>query len=424
MSFAEYLADYQAREEEINRKYWQSLPPSCKELPPYPTAERMGVGAGPISLVGNCNLWGLIPFQGKAVAGLTAATSKESFDEQHASMGFTSQSLETAMAFARDSDRLRFHIMGPATGYSNLEFLEPLFREFEPPCLISAPIERIVGRPNFRGESDAFDDRAELRFYPMARRIFRQSKLPDDTIESYLARYRFAYVGLRLLGYDKLADTVDPILNENPPLAMLSLESFSDFIIQPKLDLTNLTWCFPTNELRDARFFGAIQGPKAPESRTLKIPYEVGRFILKQAVLYPETFEGCGIALDKYSDVELDALRLAFVKAIADSDPDSLTSTGEAVEIACKQVWERADSYSWLKDAGHASAVLSLAVVGGVAGSLVGEGLLGSVLGAVSTDFFKERTQAFVTSWLARLTGKAHMLAVYDFKLANPRSQP
>lgn len=428
LSFREFLVDYQAKEEEETQRYWRNLPNKGGLAPTHPSVVRLQFGEGPASLSGSCNLWGLIPFQGKVVTPVVSATTREEFDRTHGPLGFTSHTLDRTTAFARDTNRLRFHLMGPATAYERLDFLRPLLEEFRPPILQSTPLHLLVPPAVYEGEWGAIDYVADKTLDPFLRKYFAAHGVPVPTTQAYLQKYRDTYVALRVLGVPELADLVDECLWDRPWLAHLYLEMFSLFVVEPIIDVTGMTRCFTANLINMASEISERVPSRARADLRVHVPYEVGRFILKKAVLFPETPDGCLRALDEYNAVDLARIRSAFVKAIESSNTAGLATSSREIESACSVVWEKAAKYQWIEFSGRVGVSVALGVVGGIAGAIAGQGVLGFALGAaggtISDSYLANPGAKAASNGLASLIGKSHMLAIYDFKQSVPTREP
>lgn len=421
MSWKDFLADYQAHEDE-EIKHAQ-IDRNGKHV--YPRQDRYPKLKSPFSWAGpECNIWGAIPFQGTTILPLSPAGDRERFDQLNSPLGLTSSSLNETIRFAKETRTLGFILTSPATDFTNLPFLEPLFREFRPPGLVRTPLANFVSYKEARPHLEVFHDSATHGFNDALRLWMhdvgtgRSSRLVTNNF-SY---FRETYVFLRTCGYPSLADMVLLEMVDNPVQAMEDLRWLGMVLVDPVLCLPGWTPVFTSNYLTS--FEGTSGLKSVTTGKGFGIPDEIGRFFLRQIVRWPETIDGCRRIMEEYDTAGLARLRQDLYRAVQDASPGVVLETAVELEQACKEVWERLERYSWVRTIGSLTPTVAVGVVGELASGLPGVGAISAIGTAVVDKTLDGRIGDAVGRAVGALLGKNHMVALYDFKSARKTHPP
>jgi hypothetical protein len=423
MSFKDFLEDLEAAEAErieAYRRHYAQSDAAIRSGMRYPPAGRFRTETAPTALSGDCNVWGTIPFHGSVLSPLVSAGTPEKFDWLHGPLGITARRIPEVRDFCEDTGRLAFFLVDPAPSYAKMDFLEPLIRELNPPHLVTFLPEDAISKTTLRGETEAFNDIAgeSIMPYLLGFEKARGSSDPFALASHEYLNLRQTYVALRTLGPAGLALQVEKHVRWEPNHAVRLLELYKNLLIGPALDRTGLTRVFPAEDL--TAFAENASGQAAPTSPD-SIPYEVGRFVLSSAVMYPETIDGCRHVIQEYEDVGLSKVQAALAQAIRRSDVAAIQETGLGVTHACEEAWQRASRLSYLEKVAASAPMALFGAIGVAVSGVPGLGILATLGMAVGDKFLGDRIGDSASSRLLPYLADPHLLAVYDFQKRLPQ---
>lgn len=426
MSFKEYLEDYDAREEESVRRYLKELAGSgVPDVPTYPPAVRFPGSRGPLADPKMSNIWGVIPLHGTTAVVLPPVSNVRDFDLTLENRGLSHWSLNEAVSFARETRRLVFVLGGPAVRYRNLDFLEPLFREFNPPRIPLLPLSMVIGERDCTTELAAFREISRLGLRPLVRDFMAATGILDEEqLEEHIDDMGSTYAILRRVGPTGLWQSLEGMLALDPVRAFHTLTILRWLVTEPILDVTGKTPVLgriPVEFSRDVlgSFGTPIAGSVEPPEKT-----EIGRYVLSQVVRYPETRDGCMTMIQAYDAVGLQSIRDALYEGVKREDPTAIAHFGGQLTRACQDVWEESRLAKYATDIGKGAAVVSLALVGGLAAGLPGLGILTGAALSPLADPIKRAAGRASEVGLLKILGKSYLAAIYDFQSSLPPSAP
>ena len=257
--FEEYLQDYEARElEEIN-KFIKRLDEG--KVPPnesYPPKERFVKLKEPVANP-FVNIWGVVPLYGSSIAKLIPRGNREDFDKFHTNLGFTSGKLDEMIDLVKETGRIQFMTTSGPTSYKNLEFLEPLFNELNPPTL-AVDTTSIIGHE--------MDKKYNIEFYTLAEHGFNQyietfSKKFGYNYPNYvqvkLSNFADRYAILKGLGYGELADEIGTLMLIDPLEAHTYFSSLGILLTSQK-SLFKFIDIYDSNFIKTSNEIGKTHG--------------------------------------------------------------------------------------------------------------------------------------------------------------------
>ena len=418
MSFKEYLEDYDAKEEESLNRYLSRF--AAGRIPTdvtYPPPGRFPGIKLPFAQPKLCSIWGVIPFHGSALLSLPCVNNVEMFDFLLEDTGVNSKNLSEAMSFSRETGRLAFGLTGHATLYRNLDFLEPLFQEFRPPRGIALPVDRIVRGVTFKGEALAFLDLAKHGFSDSLLEFMATSGGADRALfQATLNNFASEYAFLRSCGYSHLADAVESRIVSDPRGAHTLLVALESVLVEPSLNVTGGPIVLGDSVVSATEAFPGIREVRSRVRAQQLEGYEVGRFVLRKLVAYPETREGCVMVIDQYDKVGLAEVRSALYRSIREENLELLTSSAETIRQVCENAWASADRFRWVEKGGGLVPALTVGVIGALATSNPVVGALSSVGGVILDKTLGERSGDTFKRVAGTLLRSSHLVTIYDFK--------
>lgn len=423
-SFKEYLADYSAREREAYARFGRDLIEDPTHAGHYPSDARLPGVKWPVA-TSTQNVWGVIPFHGSTMAGVVPRNTRADFDYWHSGLGISSRNIGQVIDFCKNTHRLFVVLRTDPVYYSNLDFLEPLFYELRPPLIATRPVETWGPGPEVRKWRKRFNQIAEGKFVET---IAEYSRLTGITDPGYLSsrvdHYRGDYLVFRLFGYDDWADALEGLMITEPERAITAFAHLGNTIAVPyTLPFSSLP-VFSAEELADLkRTRASLTAEPAVHAGEQPPPLEVGSYLLRKKVLYPETIDGCYEVIQRYDAVELDRVRNAMSRAIRDETPDALESSSKELGAACDRVWSEVDSVG-LRDKvaegfGGSSPAITFAAIGALIGGPIGAGvgLLSGAAVSLVDKMIGDSIARASKSGVRRLSNHPYLAEVYDFKV-------
>jgi hypothetical protein len=425
VSFKDYLNDYFERERASQDRYddalerWDGGP-----LPVYPKLKRPVGSTEPFASTDVGNIWGVIPFHETTLVHLMPRQNQKEFDDVHSRFGFVLSDVDRLIQFSRDTHRTAFFIGDPRL-YSGLEELRPLFESLSPPVIWSIPPSLLVDPHAAR--------RFEIRFRTLAREglialitaFSRASGIEDPAyLRIRIDHYLGDYLAFRLCGYESLADYLDSEMVSNPVHALELFDTLGTAIASSYWNP------FPSIPVlhagTTAALIRAISGlpssVRISQTSPTPVPYEIGAFLLRKKVLYPETMDGCLNIMQRYDSLGLSHARSALLYAVTKRDPDAIKNGAMRLGEVCDEVWAETDKVRRIDGLaaglGTVAPSLVLGIVGGGLGGVAG--LLGGLLTGlgipIAEGYLSGKVGGFATALGRRVFAGQHLVELYEFK--------
>lgn len=412
VSFQEYLEDYEAGEIEKIRKFVKLIEEGkVSRDERYPQRERFFKLKEPLGLASGLNIWGLVPFYGSTIINLLPREDKKVFDEVHGQFGFTSKDIDDMIDFIKDTGRLQFIVQFP-TAYKNLEFLEPLFHELNPPVMYKFNLESFIGYETYRKYIIEFDTLSQFGF---TRYIYSDRFKKGIENRPYLKKiwedYAFYYVAMKSLGYEELADEIGSLMITNPHKAEHMFNILGTLIVSPQYNTLKPNYNFNRGSLVEARELVKYYGVEVQEN----IPYEIGKFLLNKIVFYPETFDGCMKVIQEYDDCELYKVLGALDQGAKRNDISIIEDKKVDASEILDNVWKDADKIKMGSEGISFGVSLDIGLIGELAAGLPGIGLMAG-LGFQAVDRFWGVKNESLSEKIAKFVSPNYLVTIYDFK--------
>ena len=413
-SFKEFLEDYEKKEYERVEKYLQKLEKgkvSSDEI--YPPKDRFKNLKEPMakSPLQGFSVWSVVPFYGSTLIPLIPRGDTEKFDEFYtaAKFGFSSNDIDKMIDLVKDTGRIQFFINFPATFYKNLDFLEPLFRELEPPAVID-PLDALIAERKREQYAIEFDTLTSLGFEDFVKSIYSYTGIGGDYLKQKMGNYYRSYAGLKFLGYADLAYEIEELMITNQPEALRWLIIFGNMLVRPSLSPLKEINNFSTEQFTEFAELGKNYGI-TPQTT---IPHEIGRFILEKLVRYPENLNALWDITQYYDDEELYKVLGALNEGVKKQNIDIIKDNKNDLSVILENVWAETGKIK----RNTTIARWSIGLVGGLSASLVGMGAGGILagLGLSAADEIRGLNSDSVSERVARFISPNYLVTLYDFK--------
>lgn len=408
MSFKEFLQDYEESEKEkINNFIHQLEDGNFSQDDHYPPKERFVNLNDPIAVPATTeiNIWGLIPFNGSTIVSLIPRENEKKFNDDVRDSGFSSRHIDRMIDFVKETGRLQFGLLSDPTNFINLEFLEPLFYELEPPALVHST-GLIVQGEMFKEYMTEFETLSQFGFSEKIKAA--SSAVGSHSKDVLIKNYAIDYITLKTLGYDELAEEIGTLMIVDGKKAMEYFQ-VCNLIVSPITDPLRPIYNINRKFLSESYEFGNEYGIRTNEN----IPYEVGGLLLEKIVLYPETLDGCMEVIQKYDDSELSKVQKALYEGVKRENIDIILDNNVNLSEILDNVWADANEIKTGSTLINFGVTMDLALIGMLATGL--PGLLAG-LGFLTADKFWGFSGDSLSEKITKLVSPNHLVSMYEFK--------
>ena len=409
----EFLRDYEAREKEEIKKFVQKFREG-KIRDRYPSSDRLKSNEPYTKSIAGERIWNQIPLYGTTIIALKP-TKKEIFEKVH---GFDVEDIDRLIDFAKETGRVQFSIAESPTRYIKMDFLEPVFRELQPPKLIHIPLDCIITNKEI-----------EKSYGEMKRLLENSSAL--DSIKKYVEKKYYKLVisqddvkrgiindliRLKLMGYeDSVKDFTRSLTAIDTTKIISLLEAIHDmFFFQ--FDPLKGVKSFKRQDIHELheRFPLNLNIPKEKE-----LPCEVGKFLNdKLTLIIPKNLDGAIELSDEYDLYNLKKVMGALSVAVEKEKIDVINEKSNETSVIFENVWSDADKLMGKINIFRHGISFGIGVIGVVATlPISGVGGLLSGLGFEVADKVADvKAYKSISERIAKWRMQSHIIHVYDFK--------
>ncbi len=436
-SFKEFLEEYEAREEEEEEKFDKRLEEGkLSEEDIFPPPERFIKLKHPLALytpgigsfrhyVGECSnrkgsVWGVIPFYGSTVVNLIATKDKRTFDEEYGiHIGFTSAHIEEIISFIKETGRLQFVLTDYPMRYKNLEFLEPVFTEIKPPVGRRLTAVHLVGIKNFLRDNIEYETLAGFgltRIIAEGIKEIRGGSIKIDSEERYEYDqiYLDSYIILKHFFGEEISEELGTLMILNPEEAQHIFRAVMRLVTAPLTDHLKSIPIYGIEALVNSHESLERINIAVPTSKQV-IPYDIGKFILRKIVHYPETLDGCMEIIQKYDDYKLYKVLAALNEGVKKRKIDIVKEKRNNLSEILDNIWEDADKIKFKSESTSIGVSASIGLIGELASGLPGSGIL-AMLGFQVADKIAGLKMDSISEKIAKFISPNYLVTMYDFK--------
>ena len=433
----EFLENYDAMErEEILRNYRKLYDGKIERGWAYPLSNRLKLNEPHTLNIKDQSLWNqLLPNIGTVVIELWPIKEKNQFEYTH---GFKIEDIERIIDFAKETGKVQFVIGAPPLAFKEIDFLESILLELQPPVLIHIDPSLAFFQIDFgTGKIDYSHPDEEIKIW--SDEIIHFSKHLQsnrDCLNILLMMYgyerlnmglysnflRSDYISLRLLGYHELADEIILKLSDDPIEALCLLSVAKNLILAPNFSLLGEIKSWERNRFRSE--MGHLKPFLSTKescwiSQSMNFPIEIGKFLNdKLKLLIPENYKGVIEINDLYDEKDLKKLTYSLQKAIENEDLSAIDKNADEIFTIFNNTWtdvEKLKNYARFLRHGisfgiAATGAVATMPIGGVGGLLAGLGF------EVAEKIAEIRAYEPVSEKIMKWTAPSHMIHVYDFR--------
>jgi hypothetical protein len=315
--------------------------------------------------------------------------------------------LHDFLRFVKETKKIQFVLTTNPTQYEELDYLEPILREFLPP----------VYTVNFDWMGVNWTDEKLQETESTCRDEFNllvslspewQNWTSSVAGRNHLRAQRLQYTWLRYLGFDDFADTFIENFLIEPDFANAYISLVSKLILYHLGDPLKSTLSINLETLQEAGQMG-INTDGITKRSTFP---EVGSYLMKKCTYYPESMEACKNVISQYEENDLYKINSALNEAIVDKNETLILQKKDDLGEIMDNIW--ADS-SIKRNATLCN--YGIDVTCGMMGYGLGgmPGLLGS-MGLSIFDKTKSKYLDQFSELIAKRIASPYMATIYDFK--------
>jgi hypothetical protein len=408
----EFLIDYEIRENEELADFRKRLSEgtfSANQM--FQKKQRFKKLNSPVTYLGEMNapLWSTVAFSGSTIIPLLPAP-KLSFEKMH---GFRITEIEQMVNLAEETGKIQFVLLNKPTDYLGLEFLNPIFTTLKPPQFSGIPLDAFVSRNVFEPYDIEFDTLSSLGFADYTQRKMSHN-YTSNLIDLYLYNVKGNYMMLKsLLADSDLSNDISDALVSDYERFYDLLLTFDVLVLRPMRNPLRCVESYSVETIRKVHQMDVLDKNKA---RKKEFPYEIGRLLLRELTLYPESLEACKQLVAKYEEQDVLKLFNAINSAIMKNKPDAIEENEAELSNILKNIWK--DKKIRRGIAGIKFGVpLALGVIGTVVAGFSGAyvGLL-SGIGFDVIDKVLEFKQDAFSEKIAKTFCSSYQAIIFDFQ--------
>jgi len=410
----EYLEDYEQKEYHQQERFLKDLREGRFSLSvdKYPPDSRFVNIQKPVTLAFGAtfhgNLWSMIPFCGSML--LTIPPIPQSDFER---LFFRASQIPEIIEFIKETGRLEIALPSSPRAYEGLTYLEPIFRELNPPELISIPTEVFGDKKTIQKAKETFFTLGRISFFDFLAEEFPQA------LSDMVGKSCHVYTILTLGRYSIVED-IENMMVDDPRQAFLLLGIYKMFIVEPLTDMRCDVICNTMEEIKKCRTMPIVYQPK-----DVQLPCEIGQFLTRNLTYAPKGLHACRQLMYDYDIYDLQKVHESLNKAILENEPDIMNAKAKELSEILDNVWNDKTVPNRIKNI-EIGVPVSIAAIGGIVAGLPGL-FAGGFLSELGFKVMEKAAEKYaeklfstkeegLTERLAKLRMKSYQANIYDFK--------
>lgn len=401
----EYLEDYEERELGEYKRLEKRIREGRFDfkIDRYPPDERFAKLQKPVAQAARANLWAQIPFSGTLLLFL-GPVSKTGFEKTY----FKISDIPKVIDFIEDTGKLQVVINGSPLDYENLDFIEPFFRQLNPPVSWVLRPSLFWSEREVQEAEETFRTLGGLGYFDYQR---TQAQLAGEKFSLVYRMDQTPYLFLKLGRYS-IIEEIENLIVDDPLKAFVLLGICHKFIVNRFVDLRCDLENFRLDEITSAQSLPLVLQPQE-----IRFPCEIGKFLLRKLTYAAQDMRACYDIIDHYKAHDLHKIQKSLNEAIVTNHPDIVNKNAEELSEILDNVWSDPTIPRRIKNL-RRGILVSIAAIGTAMSTFTGgiEGFLAGMGVTVGAAFLKaeiEELSERVGRFFAERTYQAN---VYDFK--------
>lgn len=409
----EYLEDYKQKEKAEYERFLRRIQEGkfSFEKDKHPPNERFVNIKNPVAFASYGSAmhgkpWAQIPFTGSLIIHLPAIR-QESFESQF----FEISEIPRIIDFVKETGKLQVILSSSPLDYEGLDYLDPFFKELNPPWYSRLPLEILGTDKQIKTGVSAFETLGRVKYLKhliKSRAAIGQVYARDMSILWKSTMY--VYIILKL-GQYSIVEKIENLMIDDPAGAELILGCCGQFIAHPAVDLRSDLMNYTLEEIQVFQHLPLVYQPKE-----LRFPSEIGMFLTKKLTYAPRGLRACNNIIDEYKAYDVQKVVESLNKAIVTNHPNIVKKRAEEFSEILDNIW--ADKTIPRRVKGLQIGIpLSTAAIGSVAAGPIGAagGFLAGLGYSVADRFIDLETEG-LSERIAKLKTKSYQANIYDFK--------
>ena len=326
-----YLEDYSAREFGEFENYTKNISTS-EEFGQYPANNRFKILREPIMFFDPFSynnykekIWSQIPFAGTLIISLRNVQKEDSLQHQ----SFEYEDIPQLIELAKETGRIQFGLQDDPLRYENLDYLDDIFTELNPPMFHSTPFELITDKTNFKNWSVSFDQHASISYFQaIESNIGHKGSLYTESI---IEQHKGIYLILKILGWDNEIENLENMMVDDPQMASILFEKYAILTSSKFSSFSpNVNW-----GLRELQKYDL-----AEKNLDNVFHPEIGTYILKKSALNPSDYHECRSVIDRYEQNQLYSVYSSLHQSMQNQRYGDLTTHADSLKEIMDNAWE------------------------------------------------------------------------------------
>jgi len=303
--------------------------------------------------------------------------------------------------------KIQIILAGPPRGFQGLDYLDPILR-LRPPTYtyrLSAFVAKLHG---FEALTNWEEEGKEL-FWGKLENLRKAVRVSTDQ-PAFEGSVIGAWINLRALGLNSLAETIKFVASKDPFTAGLYLDIFHELICAPITTCIRGCHSIPSDYMDSVLFLARQSGfcfDRIEDDFVGGFPSEIGRLLIERfRLIRPRTLSEALEIYPEYDEAR-QALK-ALQEYVEDNKTERISSVAKTVSNAFDEVYKIKSRKKKFEKAFQVLGIVgaaSLGLTGKVEGFLgaIGFGLMGSTLGSPLSDC------------ISKLNAPSSIVTLYDF---------
>jgi len=368
-------------------------------------------------------IWPLIPLYGSVVIELSPIPEKKQFEEFH---GFDIEDIPRLIKFAQETEKIQFTIHGRPTNFKDIDFLEPILKELNPPMMITSVIaQRDINKDEIQKTSWLFSKSGFSSFLiswdeEIKQRSGYGASFMEGIATSWLAPR--IYNNLKHLGLIEMASPIKALIkNKQFILALIALIGVHYLLLEHSLD--PLKPSVKTLDRKVATFYHqiitSVSGIESPDTK-FEFPYEIGTFLNNRLkLIVPKNINGVVELNNFYDQNDLRKVMTALDLALKQEEIGLIKEKTEEIPLILSKIWNKVNKTKKKEKLFEKYGIsLGIAAIGTIV-TLPYSGLGGLIAGlgfTIMDKMFGGDISEKITKKLFSRASPNYIMNIYDFK--------
>lgn len=403
----DYLDDYHEKEREQYNAFIKSTPQDQllkKEYPPKNRFPKIHDFFTYATTGFNESIWAQAPYTGSLLVPLIPTRDSHDFEKIY---NISISQIPEIVEFVKETGKVQFYLEGSPRDYENLDYLDPIFSDLNPPVLFTN--EPYLKDPEITKAKVEFHDLMKcVDFKGYVKRLF--PGLDPVTKRDLFDHFLKSFVRMRFYKFNTIADSFIDTVSVNPDYAFSLLRLSNQLLTEPLSKPLKGSHNYSTNEIYE--FKQVIYGENTKFLKKFQYPCEIGTFLSSKIINYPDSFSACKSMVFQYDEKELKTVFNAISTGIQEKRPNQVFDNIQELNQILDEIWKETELIQRQKKIIKGELSVMFGLVG--FGISLETGLLaalGLITASSTTNFMDELTELITKRSL-----KAHLSTIYDFE--------